>query len=41
MTQAMAGLGLLLAVVFARSPGVLAMSMTVDGARMILPGTVS
>lgn len=40
MTQAMVGLGLLLAVVLARSPGALAMSMTVDGARVVLSGTV-
>jgi len=40
MTRAMVGLGLLLAAALARSPGALAMSMTVDGARVVLSGPV-
>lgn len=40
MTQAMAGLGLLLAAVLAHSPCALAMTMTVDGARVVLSGSV-
>ena len=40
MTQAMAGLTLLLAAVLARSPGALAMNIGVDGAQVVLSGTV-
>jgi hypothetical protein len=40
MTQAMAGLTLLLAAVLARSPGALAMNIGVDGAQIVLSGTV-